>query len=90
MANWLSENEIEIRHIAVRSDYHGLSVGRRLVEELIKLVQQDTTVIIQTYARNASVGFFDRLGFISTDKYLEHQDFARHGIKFQQMYLEVS
>jgi methyl coenzyme M reductase subunit C len=27
---------------------------------------------------------------ISTGEHLEHQDFARHGIKFQQMYLEVS
>ena len=33
--------------------------------------------------------FFTKLGFISTGEYLEHQDFARHGIKFQQMYLEV-
>jgi hypothetical protein len=34
--------------------------------------------------------FFTKLGFISTGEYLEHHDFARHGIKFQQMYLEVS
>jgi hypothetical protein len=33
--------------------------------------------------------FFTKLGFISTGEYLEHQDFARHGIKFQQMHLRV-
>ena len=89
VANWLSKNEIEIRHIAVRSDYQGLSVGRCLVEKLVKLVQQDTPVKIQTCARNTSAGFFVKLGFISTGKYLEHQDFAKNGIKFQQMYIEV-
>ena len=90
MANWLSENEIEIRHIAVSSDFQGLSVGKRLVEKLIKLVQKDSPVKIQTCARNTSVGFFTKLGFISTGEYLEHQDFTRHGLKFQQMYLEVT
>lgn len=89
VANWLSENEIEIRHIAVSSGFQGLSVGKRLVEKLIKLVQKDNPVKIQTCARNTSVGFFTKLGFISTGEHLEHQDFARHGIKFQQMYLEV-
>ena len=91
VANWLSEseNEIEIRHIAVSSDFQGLSVGKRLVEKLIKLVQKDSPVKILTCARNISVGFFTKLGFISTGEHLEHQDFARHGIKFQQMYLEV-
>ena len=89
MANWLSENEIEIRHIAVSSDFQGLSVGKRLVEKLIKLVQKDNPVKIHTCARNTSVGFFTKLGFISTGEHLEHQDFARHGIKFQQMYIEV-
>ncbi|RJS68723.1 GNAT family N-acetyltransferase [Methanophagales archaeon] len=89
VANWLSENEIEICHIAEGSDFQGLSVGKRLVEKLIKLVQKDSPVKIQTCARNTSVGFFTKLGFISTSEYQEHQDFARHGIKFQQMYLDV-
>jgi N-acetylglutamate synthase-like GNAT family acetyltransferase len=91
VANWLSEseNEIEIRHIAVSSDFQGLSVGKHLVEKMIKLVQKDSQAKIQTCARNTSVGFFTKLGFISTGEYLEHQDFALHGIKFQQMYLKV-
>lgn len=89
VANWLSENEIEIRHIAVSYDFQGLSVGRRLVEKLIRLVQKDAPVKIQTCARNTSAGFFTQLGFISTGEHLEHPDFARHGIKFQQMYIEV-
>lgn len=89
VANWLSENEIEIRHIAVSSDFQGLSVGKRLVEKLIKLVQKDNPVKIQTCARNTSIGFFTKQGFISTGEHLEHQDFARYGVKFQQMYLQV-
>jgi len=72
VANWLSENEIEIRHIAVSSDFQRLSVGKGLVEKLIKLVQKDNPVKIQTCARNTSFGFFTKLGFISTGEHLEH------------------
>jgi len=91
VANWLSEpeNEIEIRHIAVCSNFQGLSVGKSLVEKLIKLVQKGSHIKIQTCARNTSVGFFTKLGFISTSEYQEHQDFALHGIKFQQMHLDA-
>jgi N-acetylglutamate synthase-like GNAT family acetyltransferase len=89
VANWLSENEIEIRHIAVRFEYQRLSTGKRLVERLIKLVQKDTPVRIITCARNTSADFFAKLGFKSTGEYIEHQDFTRHGIKFQQMSLKV-
>lgn len=70
-------------------DHQGLSVGRRLVEKLIELVQRDVPVKIQTYARNTSVGFFTELGFTPIGYYLEHEEFAKHGIKFQQMRLEV-
>jgi uncharacterized protein (DUF302 family) len=90
VANWLSEDEIEIRHIAVKSDYQGRSIGRNLVMKLSKSVQRDTVVKIQTYARDTSIGFFSRLSFIPTGQYLEHEDFIKHGIRFQQMYLIVS
>ena len=89
VANWLSENEIEIRHIAVESDYQGIGVGKCLVEKLIVLLREDAPVKIHTYARNTSIGFFAKLGFIPTDKYLEHPDFTKHGIKFQQMYQKI-
>jgi len=89
VANWLSRNEIEIRHIAVKSGYQGLSNGKRLVEKLVTSIQQDAPIRIQTYARNTSIGFFVKLGFKSTGEYLEHKDFTKHGIKFQKMCLDV-
>jgi len=89
VANRLSKDKIEIRHIAVRSDYQRRSVGKFLVDGLIKLVQQNAPVLIQTYARNTSVSFFAKLGFTPGDHYLEHEEFVKHGIKFQQMCLEI-
>ncbi len=50
VANWLSENEVEIRHIAINPDFQGSSAGRLLVEELFKLVQGKTPLTIHTYA----------------------------------------
>lgn len=89
VAAQLAEHQFEIRHLAVQTDHQGRSVGRLLIEELIKEICQDAVVWIQTYARNTSVGFFARLGFVPEGGFLEHQDFARHGIKFQKMWLVV-
>lgn len=85
----LSDDEIEIHHIAVSFDYQGRSVGRRLVEKLIGLVELDVPITIHTYARNTSAGFFSKLGFIPTGEYLEHLDFAKHGITIRKMYREI-
>jgi N-acetylglutamate synthase-like GNAT family acetyltransferase len=88
VANWLSDKEIEIRNIAVLFDHQGHSVGRHLMVTLIEMVEMNAQIKIQTYARNTSGGFFAKLGFIPTNEYLEHPDFARHGITIQKMYFE--
>ena len=88
VANWLSENEIEIRHIAVQPDFQGSSVGRLLVEELFRLIQGKAPLTIQTHARNTSIGFFTKLGFKPRGNRLEVDEFMKHGIWIQQMYIE--
>ena len=88
VANRLAEDEFEIRHIAVCTDYQGHSVGRMLIQELIREVGKGSTILIRTYARNTSMGFFSRLGFVPEGDLLEHEDFIKHGIKFQQMCLK--
>jgi GNAT superfamily N-acetyltransferase len=88
VANRLAEDEFEIRHIAVCTDYQGHSVGRMLIQELIREVGKGSTILIRTYARNTSMGFFSRLGFVPEGDLLEHKDFIKHGIKFQQMCLK--
>jgi hypothetical protein len=55
---------------------------------LIEIVEMNTPITIQTYARNISAGFFEKLGFIPTNEYLEHPYFARHRITIQKMYFE--
>jgi len=89
VAYQLAEHEFEIRHLAVHDDYQGRSLGRLLVEELIKEISQDAVVWVQAYARNTSLGFFARLGFVPGGGLVEHEDFTRHGIKFQKMWLVV-
>lgn len=89
VANWHSSDEIEIRHLAVKLEYRGISIGQRLVRELIKRMPQDKTISIQTYARNTSIAFFTRLGFKPIGECLEHPDFSAQGISFQKLYLKV-
>ncbi len=88
VANWLPENEVEIRHIAINPDFQGSSVGRLLVEELFKLVQGKTPLTIHTYARNTSIGFFAKLGFKPRGNRLEYDEFKKHGIWIQQVFIK--
>jgi N-acetylglutamate synthase-like GNAT family acetyltransferase len=82
IANWLSGNEVELRHIAVRPEYQRRSVGRLLVRRLVNLIQGGAPLRIQTYARNTSTDFFVKLGFKPEGHYLRHEDFyqARHRV----------
>ena len=85
VANQLSENRFEIRHVAVRPEYQRQSVGRLLIQELTKRIRKRSVVWLQTYARNTSTGFFSRLGFRQEGDLVEHKDFTKHGIRFQRM-----
>ena len=87
VANWLSEHEIEIRHIAVQPDFQGSSVGRLLVEELFRLIQGKAPLTILTHARSTSIEFFTKLGFKPRGNRLEYDEFMKHGIWIQQMYI---
>lgn len=85
VANWLSKNEIEIRHIAVKTEFQKKAVGRHLVEALFELIKDKNSVTVQTHARSTSVGFFSKLGFNPVGDLLEVDAFMHHGIWLQQM-----
>jgi len=86
VANRLSPDVLELRHIALRPNFQRQSIGARLVRELVAIAERKGRAIIQTYARNTSAGFFSRLDFVPlSNETLEHPDFSRHGITFQQM-----
>jgi N-acetylglutamate synthase-like GNAT family acetyltransferase len=89
VANRLSANLIEIRHIAVKPEFQNTSIGKELVTKLITSVEQSLVIKIQVFARNTSVDFFTKLNFTPINEYLEHPDFSAHGIRFQQMYIEI-
>lgn len=86
----ISKTEIELRHIAVTPGYQRLSAGRQLINGLIDNVRdQAVPQKIQAWARNTATGFYSRLGFVETGSVLEHADFARFGISFRQVYLDI-
>jgi N-acetylglutamate synthase-like GNAT family acetyltransferase len=85
VANWLSEKEIEIRHLAVKPEYQENSIGTLLVKELFALVREKVPLRIQTYVRNTSIGFFTKLGFKPSGNRLDQPNFIRQGLWIQQM-----
>jgi ribosomal protein S18 acetylase RimI-like enzyme len=90
VANWLSEKELDIHHIAVKPDHQENSIGSLLVKELFRLIKENVPLRIQSYARNTSLGFFTRLGFKLTGERLDQQNYIKQGIWIQQMYTELT
>ena len=88
VANRLSRDEIEIRHIAVETDFQKSSIGRQLIEELFQLVGRESPLKILTHARNTSTGFFIKLGFRPVGIPVEVEFFKEHGIQIQLMSVE--
>jgi N-acetylglutamate synthase-like GNAT family acetyltransferase len=89
VANWLSEKEIEIRHIAVKEEYQNASIGTGLVKALFDLLKEKAPVQVQTIARNTSSGFFTKLGFKAVGNRFNHPKFREEGIWLQQMNVVV-
>ena len=89
VAYYITDIEVEIRHIAVKSDMQGSAVGRRLVDSLISLLSVKQVTKLKVYARSTSEGFYARCGFVPYGDRFEHQLFTKHGISIQPMYLEL-
>lgn len=84
VANWITNREVEIRHLAIKTEVQNKGVGQKLVESLIEVVVAQGCVRIHTIARNMSVAFFKRLGFTNAlGTPPEHPDFIKHGITFE-------
>jgi len=89
VAYYISETEVEIRHMAVRGKVQGNAVGRRLVERLTSLLSGKVVTEVNVYARSTSEGFYARCGFVPFGEKFEHYLFTAHGISIQPMHLEI-
>lgn len=86
VAVWTAENEIELRHLAVASDYQRKGIGQGLITELCRIASVKMCHQIHTIARNTSVDFFRKVGFRSAPgRAPEHPVFLEHGIMFELM-----
>jgi N-acetylglutamate synthase-like GNAT family acetyltransferase len=89
VAYYITDTEVELRHIAVKDDMQGGAVGRRLVDSLISLLTGKLVTKVNVYARSTSQGFYARCGFVPYGERFEHELFAKHGISIQPMHLEL-
>lgn len=78
------DDRMEIRHLAVSQPYQRQGLGRRLVQLAVDLAPEGQPV--ETWARNTSLGFFDKLGFsVGEDAWREAEVFCDHDIRFRRM-----
>jgi N-acetylglutamate synthase-like GNAT family acetyltransferase len=89
VAYYISDTEVEIRHMAVKSDMRGNAVGKSLVENLMALVTNQSVDRVIVYARSTSVGFYAKCGFKPAGEILHHPLFEKHGITIHSMHLEL-
>jgi N-acetylglutamate synthase-like GNAT family acetyltransferase len=90
VANRISEDTVELRHIALLPTAQGKGIGRRLIQYLINELKQEHCSFIETTARNTSIGFFKKVGFteLSGDNVV-HPLFLQHGITFTRMQCKI-
>jgi len=89
VAYYISDSEVEIRHIAVKSDTQNKTVGKRLIGSLKSLLAGKSVTKISVYARSTSEGFYGRCGFKPVGEKFKHKLFAEHGIDIQPMHLDL-
>jgi N-acetylglutamate synthase-like GNAT family acetyltransferase len=86
VANWTSECDVEIRHIAIKPENQKQGIGIQLIDALLKRISNKSCVRVHTIARNTSAPFFEKLGFkIASGTTPEHPLFKRRGITFELM-----
>ena len=86
VAVWTGEDEVELRHLAVRPDAQNQGTGQRLVAVLVEMVVPRGCRRIHIIARNTSSGFFRKLGFRTAPGVApEHPDFKKRGVVFELM-----
>jgi N-acetylglutamate synthase-like GNAT family acetyltransferase len=84
VANWTNLEQVEIRHLAVTQSHQCKAIGTNLISKLFELIKKDKPVRIQVHARNKSYNFFTKTGFESIDnRWIEHPDFEKYGIRFK-------
>ncbi|MFC1998042.1 GNAT family N-acetyltransferase [Chloroflexota bacterium] len=86
---YITDTEVEIRHIAVKGDMQGSAIGKRLVDSLVNLLSRKPVTKVNIYTRSTSEGFYARCGFVPYGERFEHELFAKHGISIQPMCLEL-
>jgi N-acetylglutamate synthase-like GNAT family acetyltransferase len=90
VANWISENTVELRHIALLPKAQGSGLGKGLVQHLIEEVKQEYCSVIETTARSTSIGFFRKMGFIVLfGDNVSHPLFLQRGITFTRMQYKI-
>jgi len=79
--------EVEIRHIAVLPEFQGEGTGSALVRHLLSYASEKGYTRVYTIARNTSVNFFKKFGFIVNpqQKPPDHPAFTKHGVTFHLM-----
>jgi len=75
VAKWLSSDETEIHHVTVRMDFQKKVVGRMLIEEIFRLVQDNTPLTIKVCAQSKSYRIFLKPGFKPVSNRLEVDGF---------------
>ncbi|MGC9516322.1 MAG: GNAT family N-acetyltransferase [Methanomicrobiales archaeon] len=77
----LESFNLEIKHLAVKTQFQGINVGKSLVNRVLNEIPDKIAHVI---ARNTSSIFWEKLGFRSCGEWIKHPLFIEHGIIFKK------
>ena len=63
-----TENEAQIRYMAVAKDFERQGVGRIIIDALEKKAQEKNITSIILDAREPAIGFYEKLGYVKKEK----------------------
>lgn len=77
---WLGDARVKLRQMAVAATWQGQGVGRRLVDEVLRVMAGAGARVVELHSREEAVGFYERLGFM-----VEGGPFEEVGIRHWKM-----
>ena len=81
--NWPYKKQIQIRGMAVLTDFQKKGIGEKLIQEIIEIAMKSKIELIWFNARINAVPFYEKIGFHSTGTAFEIEGIGTHYLMYR-------
>lgn len=62
---WIGPQMAKLERLAVLAEYRGDGIGRRLMEYILKFLEQEQAIAVTMHAQTHALPFYEKLGFVA-------------------------